>query len=221
MSESTEANADGSAEDSSEAEAVNDTGVGALLRASRMRIGEDLRDVADMLRIRHPYLEAIEDGRFQDLPGQAYAVGFIRAYAEHLGLDSEEVVRRYKDEVSGDGPRADLRFPTPVAEAGVPGGAVVFIGLLIAVIAYGGWYLSTTKDNFFAELIDPLPERLAGLVADKKPAAEAPAATSETPPPAPSDPAPEPASRPAPEQASEPAANEAASATEPRAAPAG
>ena len=56
MSESTEANADGSAEDSSEAEAVNDTGVGALLRASRMRIGEDLRDVADMLRIRHPYL---------------------------------------------------------------------------------------------------------------------------------------------------------------------
>ena len=66
---------------------VTDTGVGALLRASRMRIGGDLRDVALMLRIRYPYLEAIEEGRFEDLPGQAYAVGFVRAYADHFALD--------------------------------------------------------------------------------------------------------------------------------------
>ncbi|MBT5297642.1 MAG: DUF4115 domain-containing protein [Rhodospirillaceae bacterium] len=159
---------------------ASDTGVGALLRASRQRVGDDLREIAVLLRIRLPYLEAIEDGRFKELPGQTYAVGFIRAYAEHLGLDSDEVVRRYKEEVAGTGPRTDLQFPTPVTETGVPGGALMLIGVLVAILAYGGWYLSTSKDNFFADLIAPLPDRLADLVAGDQPAPMKTA--SETPP---------------------------------------
>ena len=159
---------------------ASDTGVGALLRASRQRVGDDLREIAVLLRIRLPYLEAIEDGRFKELPGQTYAVGFIRAYAEHLGLDSDEVVRRYKEEVAGTGPRTDLRFPTPMKETGVPGGALMFIGVLVAILAYGGWYLSTSKDNFFADLIAPLPDRLADLVVGDQPAPMKTA--SETPP---------------------------------------
>ena len=159
---------------------ASDTGVGALLRASRQRVGDDLREIAVLLRIRLPYLEAIEDGRFKELPGQTYAVGFIRAYAEHLGLDSDEVVRRYKEEVAGTGPRTDLQFPTPVTETGVPGGALMFIGVLVAILAYGGWYLSTSKDNFFADLIAPLPDRLADLVVGDQPAPMKTA--SETPP---------------------------------------
>ena len=42
--------------------------ISALLRASRIRRGEGLRDVADQLRIRFVHLEAIEDGRFDELP---------------------------------------------------------------------------------------------------------------------------------------------------------
>ena len=99
-------------------DSASNTGVGALLRASRVRIGEDLQDVAILLRIRYPYLEAIEGGRFEELPGKTYAVGFVRAYADHLGLDGEEVVRRFKAEAAGDEvSRTDLRFPTPIAEA--------------------------------------------------------------------------------------------------------
>ena len=63
--------------------AVSD--IGALLRASRIRRGEGLRDVADQLRIRFVHLEAIEDGRFENLPGATYAIGFIRTYAEQAG----------------------------------------------------------------------------------------------------------------------------------------
>ena len=150
-------------------DSASNTGVGALLRASRVRIGEDLRDVALLLRIRYPYLEAIEGGRFEELPGQTYAVGFVRAYADHLGLDEEEVVRRFKAEVTGDEvSRTNLRFPTPIAEASVPGGAIVFIGLLIAILAYGAWYVSTSDENYLADLIEPIPERLAALVSSDK-----------------------------------------------------
>jgi len=162
------------------AEHSENAGVGPLLRASRQRVGEELRDVAEMLRIRYPYLEAIEEGRFKDLPGQTYAVGFVRAYAEHLGLDSEEVVRRFKIEVEAGGARHDLHFPTPVAETGFPGGAIVFVGLVVAVLAYGGWYLSTTKDGFFSDLVAPLPERLTTLVDGGDEAAKPAEATAET-----------------------------------------
>ena len=75
--------------------------VGALLRASRLRVGEELREVSDVLCIKFLYLEAIEECRYADLPGDTYAVGFIRSYAEHLGLDGDEVVRRYRTEQMG------------------------------------------------------------------------------------------------------------------------
>lgn len=141
-------------------------GVGALLRASRQRCGEDLEEVAHMLRIRPRQLEAIEEGRFYELPGTTYALGFVRAYAEHLGLDSDEVVRRFKDEVGSKGktPRTDLVFPEPLAEGGVPKGAVIFLGMVIAVFAYGGWYLNSVDNDFFKRWVAPLPERLAELL---------------------------------------------------------
>jgi len=143
--------------------------VGALLQASRQRLGEELTDVASMLRIRLPYLVAIEAGRHQELPGATYAVGFIRAYAEYLGLDSEEVVRRFKAETTdgGEGDRK-LSFPTPVPEMGIPGGAYVFIGLVIAVLGYGTWYISSIKDGLFVEQVSPLDGQKEIILSDDK-----------------------------------------------------
>lgn len=154
----------------------DDSGVGALLKASRLRIGEDLREVSDILRIRHVYLEAIEDGRYDELPGTIYAIGFIRAYADHLGLDSDEVIRRFKGRTSGGEPAPELMFPEPISEAGIPGGAIVFVGALVAVLAYGVWYVNTSEEGFLAELISPVPDRLAKLADEEsKPEQAAPA----------------------------------------------
>ena len=93
-------------------DANSGTAVGAFLRASRLRRGEGLAEVASELRIRNVYLEAIEDGRFDLLPGNPYAVGFIRTYAEYLGLDGNRVVERYRDEIIADGAEQSLTFPT-------------------------------------------------------------------------------------------------------------
>ncbi len=142
-------------------------GVGALLRASRLRIGEDLRDVSLNLRIRRVYLEAIEATQYEDLPGAAYAVGFVRAYSEYLGLDSAEVVRRFKDEYAGLGNRPDLVFPVPVTERSVPGGAILLLSAVAALVAYGGWYFVTNSGDPTAEKVPSLPERLASLLPSK------------------------------------------------------
>ncbi|MBT3305400.1 MAG: DUF4115 domain-containing protein [Alphaproteobacteria bacterium] len=143
------------------------TGVGAMLKASRLRLGDELRDVADILKIRYVYLEAIEAGKFEELPGDTYTLGFIRAYAEHLGLDSEEIIRRFKTQETAGGPRSHLAFPEPIPETSIPGGAIIFIGVVVAVLAYGAWYVNSTEDGFFTEMIAPLPERLAKLTGNQ------------------------------------------------------
>ena len=114
--------------------------IGALLRAARMRQGLEVQDVSSALRIRLVHLQAIEDGRFGDLPGPTYAVGFVRAYADHLGLDVDEVVARFRSEVTTYTGRTELRFPAPMPESRVPSGAVLLISVALAAVAYGGWY---------------------------------------------------------------------------------
>ena len=138
--------------------------VGAEMRAARLRLGWALPDVANHLRIRLPYLEAIEDGRLADLPGNAYAVGFIRGYATFLGLDAAEVARRFRAEAQEINGKPILAFPAPVPERGVPAGAVVLVGVVIAVAAYAGMVQVLGLGAPAPAIVVPaVPERLAPL----------------------------------------------------------
>jgi len=148
----------------SEAKHEHAVGIGALLRECRLKRGDDLFAVARILRIRVIYLKSIEDGRYGDLPGPTYAVGFVRAYAEHLGLDSDEVIRRFKNEVSGINGTAELHFPSPKSEGGSPKWAVLVGGAVFAFLAYGVWYVSSTRDDVVAEFVTSVPERLGQLL---------------------------------------------------------
>lgn len=156
-------------------------GASELLKTTRERAGQDLQTVAQVLRIRLVYLEAIEGGRFDELPGKTYVVGFVRAYAEYLGLDSEEVVKRFKDEIAGLEGKAELVFPSPVTEQSVPGGAIILIGMIIIGAAYGGWYFLSSQDRSMAELVPDLPAKFAEMV-DKVKSNQAEESIAETTP---------------------------------------
>jgi cytoskeleton protein RodZ len=174
--------------------------VGAELRAARENIGWTLPAIAAHLRIRLPYLEAIEEGRIADLPGNAYALGFVRAYAKQLGLDPEEIARRFRTEVAEVNRKTELSFPAPVPQRGLPAGAAILLGLLIAIGGYIAWY-RVSSDAPSTELVRPVPERLAELVPaappPPKPAAETPVDPAPTVIAAPAA-KPEPAATPAP-----------------------
>lgn len=141
-------------------------GVGPTLRAAREAMGKTLPECAKLLRIRQPFLEALEEGRHRDLPGGTYAAGFLRTYAEFLSLDSEEMVRRFRQEGAGGfSNRTELTFPSPVSEGRIPGGAVIFLGLILAALAYGGWYLlSSGNESKVTEMVPPLPDRLSSVL---------------------------------------------------------
>jgi cytoskeletal protein RodZ len=75
--------------------------LGRLLREARTARELSLADVESVTRIRQKYLEALESGDFATLPRGAVARGFLRTYATFLGLDADEMLRRYGKE-SGD-----------------------------------------------------------------------------------------------------------------------
>jgi len=75
--------------------------LGRLLREARTARDLSLADVESVTRIRQKYLEALESGDFASLPRGAVARGFLRTYATFLGLDADEMLRRYGKE-SGD-----------------------------------------------------------------------------------------------------------------------
>jgi len=143
--------------------------VGKLLSTTRTSRGLDVADVARVLRISQKYLEALEEGRNEDLPGTAYAIGFVRSYAEHLNLDGEEIVRRYKDEAQALGGKTDLIFPKPIPDGGVPGAAVLGLGVVLAAVAYGVWYYNSNNDGVAVVRVEAVPEELA-VVKDEAPA---------------------------------------------------
>ncbi len=142
--------------------------VGADLCEARERLGWTLPDIAAHLRIRLAFLAAIEQGRLDLLPGTTYAMGFVRTYAKALGLDPEVVAQRFRAEAAAVGRPTELAFPAPVPERGVPAGAVVLLGAVLAIGAYAGWYRAT-GDQPGDEPVRPVPDRLAELVPPSSP----------------------------------------------------
>lgn len=139
-----------------------------------------MQDVAVALRIRRPYLDAIEDGRLSSLPAPAYAIGFVKTYAAALGLDQEEIARRWRDETGNAAARKpELSFPAPVPERGIPAGALIVVGVILSAALYGGWYYLSGTGQRVADLVPPLPERLARIeTAPRAPAPPSPAISS-------------------------------------------
>jgi len=139
---------------------------GDELRQRREALGLDLANVAAALRIKPAYLAALEAGRPEALPGAVYATGFMRAYADYLGLESGEMLRLFKQQSSLLAAKPDLAFPILSGERSVPGGGVLLVALIMAVCGYGGWFYLSTGDG-------PRPERVAQIPLELLPYREA------------------------------------------------
>jgi cytoskeletal protein RodZ len=69
--------------------------IGTSLREARLRQGLDFPELEMATKIRGKYLRALEDEQFDLLPAQTYVKGFLRSYAEYLGLDGQLYVDEY------------------------------------------------------------------------------------------------------------------------------
>jgi cytoskeleton protein RodZ len=69
--------------------------IGNSLREARLRQGLDFPEIEQATKIRSKYLRALEEEQFEVLPAQTYVKGFLRSYADHLGLDGQLYVDEF------------------------------------------------------------------------------------------------------------------------------
>jgi cytoskeletal protein RodZ len=143
--------------------------IGSSLREARTRQGLDFPELEELTKIRPKYLRALEDEQFEILPAPTYVRGFLRSYAEALGLDGQPFVDEYNSRFAvgeDDVPVRVRRVPQPrrrdrsqresrIAVLAVVGIAVV-MALVIAAWRFGG----------------PENDGVHGLVQDQSPPAQ-------------------------------------------------
>ena len=117
--------------------------IGNILRETRERLGLTLDEIERTTRIRVARLEALERGDLDSMPSEAQARGFLRNYADALGLDPEELLARY-DESRGrkpSRPRPDVftRAPQPKGAGRSASELVLTTLVALAVIAVLVW----------------------------------------------------------------------------------
>ena len=123
------------------------TQLGERLRTARESQGISISQAAVETRILQRYIVALEDGDFQHLPGDVYARGFIRNYAEYLGIPTEELIELYRRERGMSEP---IRV-VPVTSAPSARALVVpnFLGVFFVVLVLvAGSYLLLSTLNF-------------------------------------------------------------------------
>jgi cytoskeletal protein RodZ len=121
--------------------------IGGSLREARLKRGLTPADVQKAIRIRDRYLQALEEERWELLPGDAYVKGFLRTYADYLGLDGSLYVEEYNSRFAQ--PDEPLLVPerfewtrTPFAGVGFLR-PLVAIGVIVAIVAVvAAWQLS-------------------------------------------------------------------------------
>src|SRR5262245_35039995 len=69
---------------------------GGLLRSARQQKGLTIADVSRATKIKEAQLERLEAAQMDALPAEVFVVGFIKAYAREVGIDSSEALRRYR-----------------------------------------------------------------------------------------------------------------------------
>lgn len=167
------------------------TGIGAELARAREARGLALSDVAQQLKFSARQLEALEQDRFEVLPGGTFARGMVRSYARLLKLDPEPLLERIAGRLDtpGVGRLAErYREPVPFSD-GTRRSTFVYLGLSLGVLAIGGgvayeWYRERDagKQTAFVAPAKPLPETRRAAAKPPKPSGVEAAAG--TPPPA-------------------------------------
>ncbi len=109
--------------------------IGNSLREARIRQGIDLAQAEGETKVRSKYLQALEDERFEVLPAEPYVKGFLRTYAEYLGLDGQLYVDEFNSRfASSDEPLPSVGPPRrPRQRASESSLVVVALAGIVAV----------------------------------------------------------------------------------------
>jgi len=112
---------------------------GRKLSEARRQRGWSLEEVAERIRVRREFLEALEAMNVKLLPGKAYALAFLRSYAKELGIDEQAIVDQFQDEcaLTREDPGKPIRNPSSKPRKERPW--MLAAGLVVVAALFVGW----------------------------------------------------------------------------------
>lgn len=142
-----------------------DLSVGDILQRARERLNLTVDQCAIETKIQKNFLKSIEAGKLDQLPGRVYAIGFIKTYAEYLGLDGEKIIQLLKKQSGQRVKPKPLATTMPVDEDhSVPTTKTLFIVLALLVGGLVLYSLSNSGNSNDQEIIPPVSEELKNQV---------------------------------------------------------
>lgn len=108
--------------------------VGEILKRARLQMNMEIEPVGAQLNIRPELLEALEANDYDRLPGKVYVVGFVRTYAEALGLDGDKVAYLLKSQTVGHDYKELPNMPKPFSEQRMPSLWIILGSIAIIII---------------------------------------------------------------------------------------
>ena len=143
-------------------ESYETLGIGERLRQAREARGLSLDDVANQTRIPIRHLQHIEREEWDALPAITYCIGFVRSYANQVGLDGSEMGRELRDRIGGFRTRAPApEYYQPADPSRVPPRSVAIITAIVIVVVLAFYFIwrSTVGDaDEPAAVTVPVPE---------------------------------------------------------------
>lgn len=136
---------------------MENSSVGEILMAARLAKNLQIEDVSAKIHIRGTQLRAIEENNIEALPGMTYAVGFVRSYANFLGLNGIQLVQKFKAEHGHTAAQAHLSFPEPIAESRVPNPTMIGVGAFLAILVLVVWTFYSNAHNGGETLTEEIP----------------------------------------------------------------
>jgi cytoskeletal protein RodZ len=122
--------------------------VGTLFKSKRKELNLTLKEVENSTSIRSSYLEAIEEGRIQQFISGVYALGFMKQYANFLGIDMETMIRENPHVFRMPAEKHEFSYGIGTLEVrGSMGGGVKWLPNLLwagaaALVLVVAWYLA-------------------------------------------------------------------------------
>ena len=138
--------------------------IGSSLREARTRRGLALSDVERATHIRSRYLSALEEDRFDTLPGPAYAKGFLRTYADFLGLEGQRFVDEYNSRFEPSEEPAAI--PPVLVRGRRPFANRLSLAVSVAAILIGliSWQLTRSRGARHTVVPPPPPTHVAAVL---------------------------------------------------------
>lgn len=144
-----------------ELEEIANVNVGEALKRTRIYYKQSLDDIEGTLRIRACQIDAIERGDMDDLPGRVYAIGFVRSYAEHLGLDGAMVVQLFKSQYMDGQAKSLLPFPVLASDTNTPALWLVSLSLFVfSAFLFSAHALNNNNSPDPVFFVKSLPEEI-------------------------------------------------------------